>query len=56
MKHASVDSQRVAIFGSSYGGYMALMALAKYSNVFKIGYASAPVTSWEAYDTGYTER
>lgn len=48
-----VDPARVAIYGSSYGGYMTLMALCKHADVFKIGYAYAPVTSWEAYDTGF---
>jgi dipeptidyl-peptidase 9 len=50
------DSKRVAIYGASYGGYMSLLAMCKHKNVFKIGYAFSPVTLWEAYDTGYTER
>ena len=50
------DPKRVAIWGSSYGGYMTLMAMCKHPEVFKIGYSFAPVTLWEAYDTGYTER
>jgi len=50
------DPARVLITGYSYGGYMSLMALAKYSDVFKIAVSGMPVTQWEAYDTGYTER
>eukprot|EP00455_Lapot_gusevi_P038187 TRINITY_DN4277_c0_g1_i6.p1 TRINITY_DN4277_c0_g1~~TRINITY_DN4277_c0_g1_i6.p1 ORF type:complete len:808 (+),score=168.22 TRINITY_DN4277_c0_g1_i6:96-2519(+) len=50
------DPARVAITGWSYGGYLTLMALALAPHVFKIGVSGAPVTYWEAYDTGYTER
>eukprot|EP00035_Acanthoeca_spectabilis_P024814 m.455455 g.455455 ORF g.455455 m.455455 type:complete len:773 (+) comp20873_c0_seq1:207-2525(+) len=50
----SLDS--VAVYGHSYGGYMALMALAKRPDVFRLALAAAPVTFWEAYDTAYTER
>jgi cephalosporin-C deacetylase-like acetyl esterase len=49
------DPKRVAIYGASYGGYMSLIALCKRPDVFRICYAYAPVTSWEAYDTAYTE-
>lgn len=48
--------KRVGIYGWSYGGYLTLMGLAQYPDVFKVAVAGAPVTSWELYDTGYTER
>ncbi|QQP54097.1 Uncharacterized protein FKW44_006812 [Caligus rogercresseyi] len=32
------------------------MALAKYPEFFRVAIAGAPVTSWNEYDTGYTER
>ena len=51
-----IDMDRVAIHGWSYGGYLSLMGLAHYPDVFKICVAGAPVTSWLLYDTGYTER
>ncbi|EDV25262.1 uncharacterized protein TRIADDRAFT_24254 [Trichoplax adhaerens] len=51
-----IDLSRVAIYGWSYGGYLALMALAQQPDMFKIAIAGAPVTDWELYDTGYTER
>lgn len=51
-----IDLNRVAIKGWSYGGYLALMALAQYPEVFKVAIAGAPVTNWHLYDTGYTER
>ena len=50
------DISRVGIYGASYGGYMAVMALLTAPEVFKAGVASAPVTFWEGYDTAYTEK
>ncbi len=50
------DTSRVGVYGWSYGGYMTLMCLAKEPAVFKVGVAGAPVTHWDGYDTGYTER
>lgn len=51
-----IDMDRVAIHGWSYGGYLSLMGLIQYPDVFKAAIAGAPVTNWELYDTGYTER
>jgi len=51
-----IDPARVGIYGWSYGGYMTLMALARAPEVFAAGVAGAPVTHWDGYDTGYTER
>lgn len=50
------DPARVGIFGASYGGYMTLMSLLKAPETFSVGVATAPVTSWDGYDTAYTER
>ena len=50
------DSERVGIYGWSYGGYMSAMALARAGDVFKTAVAGAPVTHWDGYDTCYTER
>jgi dipeptidyl-peptidase 4 len=50
------DTSRVGITGWSYGGYMTLMSLLKAPDVFKAGVAGAPVTDWDGYDTGYTEK
>ena len=50
------DISRVGIYGWSYGGYMALMALLTAPDVFKAGVAGSPVTFWEGYDTAYTEK
>ncbi len=50
------DATRAGIYGWSGGGYMTAMALVKASDVFTVGVAGAPVTSWDGYDTGYSER
>ncbi len=51
-----VDASRVGIYGWSYGGYMTCMAMMRAPEVFKVGVSGAPVTDWDGYDTGYTER
>jgi dipeptidyl aminopeptidase/acylaminoacyl peptidase len=51
-----IDVDRIAINGWSYGGYLSLMGLAQYPDVFKLAIAGAPVTRWELYDSAYTER
>ena len=51
-----VDKNRIGIFGWSFGGYMASLALTKGADTFKMGIAVAPVTNWRYYDTVYTER
>ncbi|MBN8622016.1 MAG: S9 family peptidase [Flavobacteriales bacterium] len=51
-----IDKDRIGIFGWSFGGYMASLALTKGADVFKTGIAVAPVTNWRYYDTLYTER
>lgn len=51
-----IDISRVAIHGWSYGGYLSLLGLAQFPHIFKVAIAGAPVTSWNLYDTGYTER
>ncbi|WZO97356.1 DPP IV N-terminal domain-containing protein [Isosphaeraceae bacterium EP7] len=51
-----VDLSRVGVTGSSYGGYMTLRCLTEAPEVFQAGVANAPVTDWDGYDTGYTER
>ena len=55
-KQTYIDKSRIGIFGWSYGGYMASLALTKGADVFKAGIAVAPVTNWRYYDTVYTER
>jgi dipeptidyl-peptidase-4 len=51
-----VNNKKLLITGHSYGGYMTSMALTYGADYFDYGYAGAPVTSWELYDSAYTER
>lgn len=51
-----VAKHKFLITGHSYGGYMTCLAMTKAADVFDFGIAGAPVTSWELYDTHYTER
>ena len=46
----------VGVFGWSYGGYLSAMCLVRAPHVFTCAVAGAPVTSWDGYDTHYTER
>jgi dipeptidyl-peptidase-4 len=50
------DPARVGIYGWSYGGYMSLHCLAQHPHLFTAAVSGAPVTFWQGYDTGYTER
>jgi dipeptidyl-peptidase-4 len=57
LKHQPyVDPNRIGIWGWSYGGHMTLHAMFEAPEVFKAGFAIAPVTDWHLYDTIYTER
>jgi dipeptidyl-peptidase 4 len=51
-----VDPARVGIFGTSYGGYASVMSILRYPDVYAAASASSPVTSWQHYDSIYTER
>jgi dipeptidyl-peptidase-4 len=50
------DRSRVGIFGTSYGGYAAVMELLRHPDLFAAASASSPATDWHTYDTVYTER
>lgn len=50
------DPSRVGIFGWSYGGYEALMAISQSNSPYAAAVAVAPVTDWRFYDSVYTER
>ena len=51
-----IDIRRVGIYGHSYGGTMAAMAMLKFPGRFRSAVSASPVTDWRLYDTGYTER
>lgn len=44
-----VDKRRVAVWGWSYGGFVASLALASEKAVFHCAIAVAPVTNWKLY-------
>lgn len=47
-----MDKQRVAVWGWSYGGFVAALALAHpEQNVFECGISVAPVVSWKLHGT-----
>jgi dipeptidyl-peptidase 4 len=51
-----IDSTKVCITGSSYGGYAACMALTAGADYFTHGVAEFSVTDWNLYDSYYTEK
>jgi dipeptidyl-peptidase-4 len=51
-----IDLGRVGIFGGSFGGYLAALAVLRRPDVYRAGVAFAPVTDWRDYDTAYAER
>jgi dipeptidyl-peptidase-4 len=51
-----VDSTRVGIMGTSYGGYTTMYSMATYPEIFRVGISNSPVTDHRLYDTIYTER
>lgn len=51
-----INKDRIAIFGWSYGGFMALHGILQGNDVFAAAISVAPVTSWKWYDSIYTER
>lgn len=49
-----VDKRRVGIWGWSYGGYTATLALASPLSLFQCGASVAPVVSWRLYGKNIT--
>lgn len=46
----------IGVYGWSYGGYLSAMCLSRFPDVFKCAVSGAPVTSWDGYDSFYTEK
>ena len=55
-KLSYVDPKRVAIVGTSYGGYSTVYTMEMYPELFPVGVANSAVGDWRLYDTIYTER
>ena len=51
-----VDSTKLSIHGTSYGGYSTIMTMLLHPDVYDVGIANSPGTDWKLYDTIYTER
>ncbi|GFT17122.1 venom dipeptidyl peptidase 4 [Nephila pilipes] len=51
-----IHPTHIAIWGQSYGGFVAASALAAEDTVFKCAVAITPVTDWIYYSSTYTER
>jgi dipeptidyl-peptidase-4 len=55
-KKSFIDSNRIGITGSSYGGYLTCLALTKGAGYWTHGFAGSSVTDFRLYDSVYTER
>jgi len=53
---AYADTDRMAVHGWSYGGFMTTSLMLKHPDVFKVGVAGGPVTDWNYYEIMYGER
>ena len=54
VKTYGVDPKHVGLYGGSYGGFITLMGMFNYPDVFAAGAALRPVTDWANYNHGYT--
>ncbi|MDR1740130.1 MAG: DPP IV N-terminal domain-containing protein [Bacteroidales bacterium] len=50
-----IDSSRMAIWGWSFGGYLASLCIFNDNSPFKLAMAMSPVSDWRFYDNIYTE-
>lgn len=51
-----VDTNRMAIHGWSFGGFMTTSMMLRQPGIFKVGVAGGPVTDWKFYEVMYGER
>ncbi len=51
-----VDSDRIGVYGWSYGGFMTISLMTNYPETFKAGVAGGPVIDWKWYEAMYGER
>ncbi|MDB4995798.1 MAG: family peptidase, partial [Myxococcaceae bacterium] len=52
----ALDLDHVGIYGWSFGGYLAALAVTARPDFYKVAVAGAPPADWRDYDTCYTER
>jgi dipeptidyl-peptidase 4 len=51
-----IDTNRLGLFGWSFGGFMTTNFILQHPNVFKAAVAGGPVMDWSLYEIMYTER
>lgn len=51
-----IDTNRIGVYGWSYGGYMTIRLMLEFPDVFKVGVAGGPVCDWKYYEVMYGER
>ncbi len=51
-----VDTDRMGVFGWSYGGFMTISLKTNYPETFKVAVAGGPVIDWKWYEVMYGER
>ena len=51
-----IDTNKIQIWGWSFGGYLTAKVVEADSGVFSQGLSTAPVSDWRLYDSMYTER
>lgn len=51
-----VDTNRMGLFGWSFGGFMTTSIMTRYPDLFKAAVAGGPVIDWSYYEIMYTER
>lgn len=51
-----VDTNRIGVFGWSFGGFMTTSLMMNYPETFKVGVAGGPVIDWKYYEVMYGER
>ena len=54
VENHGVDTEKMGIYGGSYGGFITLMAMFNYPDTFKSGAALRSVGDWSNYNHGYT--
>lgn len=51
-----VDTDKIGVFGWSFGGFMTTSLMTNHADVFKVGVAGGPVIDWKYYEVMYGER
>lgn len=51
-----VDTDKIGVFGWSFGGFMSTTLMTSQADTFKVGVAGGPVIDWKYYEIMYGER